>query len=464
MGNANTSGLGEESTERVAVRIRSHRWPRGQDNYVFSPEFSGKALGENPRSFKPTFKCLDCKRENYDGGMCQVVKCPCGVNIRRNENNVVSYSHPNLGSFIDVFEQCNSSFYGEKAELSSLTLGVFENTIPTSMYSGISVNYNRIYGRVLKPYFTHRQRCISENDFLKIGDCSFKVLAAHPSQGFVTKNTRIHCYSEMSDSSLERVKIVPLAPHSITTDIFQDVIFPYLQEQPKHLHEEQHLNIRGLECVVARCVPSNGIFTQETLLEYVEHPADPLQRVSLIPFADSVPLEFRTMDREDLIPSVVDCFVMPYLKGWNRVLYQGKVVSIQGIDFRVDASRPGYGVVSPETRVVYDGKLLRRRRSDSIIVHNRALLSQLTQIMHTMRVISSELSQNLIQQLPCFQLEKLPSNDEQKSCLVCMNEFGIGNEVKVLPCFHLFHKECIDQWLPHSRLCPTCKNPCDSET
>ncbi|KAE8647607.1 hypothetical protein Csa_002829 [Cucumis sativus] len=45
------------------------------------------------------------------------------------------------------------------------------------------------------------------------------------------------------------------------------------------------------------------------------------------------------------------------------------------------------------------------------------------------------------------------------TCVICLAEFEYGDELRVLPnCKHVFHKGCIDQWLPlRSLLCPLCR-------
>ncbi|KAM3290238.1 RING-H2 finger protein ATL78-like [Capsicum chacoense] len=44
-------------------------------------------------------------------------------------------------------------------------------------------------------------------------------------------------------------------------------------------------------------------------------------------------------------------------------------------------------------------------------------------------------------------------------CVICLSEFGIGEEVKVLPkCNHGFHVKCIDRWLNSQSSCPTCRH------
>lgn len=50
--------------------------------------------------------------------------------------------------------------------------------------------------------------------------------------------------------------------------------------------------------------------------------------------------------------------------------------------------------------------------------------------------------------------------NEMESCAVCLADYEVGEEVKVLPaCHHMFHRYCIDSWLFVSRVfsCPVCR-------
>ena len=49
--------------------------------------------------------------------------------------------------------------------------------------------------------------------------------------------------------------------------------------------------------------------------------------------------------------------------------------------------------------------------------------------------------------------------DTMKMCVICQVEFNHGMEVTKMPCNHLYHQECIVQWLETSHMCPTCRHP-----
>jgi len=49
------------------------------------------------------------------------------------------------------------------------------------------------------------------------------------------------------------------------------------------------------------------------------------------------------------------------------------------------------------------------------------------------------------------------TKDNQKSCCICMENFKDAENVRTLPCLHIFHTSCIDSWLVRSSTCPICK-------
>jgi hypothetical protein len=60
-------------------------------------------------------------------------------------------------------------------------------------------------------------------------------------------------------------------------------------------------------------------------------------------------------------------------------------------------------------------------------------------------------------QIETTQKESTFSSD---TCQICLEQFSVvgnGNPVKILSCPHLFHRDCLTQWLVSSRTCPICR-------
>eukprot|EP00931_Biecheleriopsis_adriatica_P096897 TRINITY_DN7061_c0_g1_i1.p1 TRINITY_DN7061_c0_g1~~TRINITY_DN7061_c0_g1_i1.p1 ORF type:complete len:895 (+),score=162.14 TRINITY_DN7061_c0_g1_i1:158-2842(+) len=56
----------------------------------------------------------------------------------------------------------------------------------------------------------------------------------------------------------------------------------------------------------------------------------------------------------------------------------------------------------------------------------------------------------LLAEVPTFKAVK----KSEEPCVVCRDHINVGDVCRRLPCLHLFHKECIDQWLSVKATCP----------
>ncbi|XP_050231808.1 uncharacterized protein LOC126680685 [Mercurialis annua] len=58
-------------------------------------------------------------------------------------------------------------------------------------------------------------------------------------------------------------------------------------------------------------------------------------------------------------------------------------------------------------------------------------------------------------------LERVVLNDiadSSRSCTICIKEMEVGMEVIRMPCLHLYHEDCIVEWLEkYSHSCPLCR-------
>jgi hypothetical protein len=69
-------------------------------------------------------------------------------------------------------------------------------------------------------------------------------------------------------------------------------------------------------------------------------------------------------------------------------------------------------------------------------------------------------SSSTIDQCPTYHLqptdvERLPEGSRE--CTICLEAFMTEQELRTLPCLHMFHRECIDHWLAQNGSCPICK-------
>jgi E3 ubiquitin-protein ligase RNF13 len=67
------------------------------------------------------------------------------------------------------------------------------------------------------------------------------------------------------------------------------------------------------------------------------------------------------------------------------------------------------------------------------------------------------LSRWRVRQLPKRKYKK--GKDVCESCSICLEDFKSGDNLRVLPCDHIFHPSCVDEWLQKwNRTCPLCKS------
>ena len=81
---------------------------------------------------------------------------------------------------------------------------------------------------------------------------------------------------------------------------------------------------------------------------------------------------------------------------------------------------------------------------------------QLLQLEDNMGNVNKGLTKNQFDKLPDVEYDK-DKYSENYQCIICMEEFEKNEIVKLLPCEHIFHKNCIKQWLLKQKTCPFCK-------
>lgn len=54
-------------------------------------------------------------------------------------------------------------------------------------------------------------------------------------------------------------------------------------------------------------------------------------------------------------------------------------------------------------------------------------------------------------------VKEIFNGQKKTKCTFCLNEIEKGEEIRRLPCFHIFHKKEIDKWLSTHSRCITCR-------
>ncbi|XP_057552688.1 RING finger protein 11-like [Hippopotamus amphibius kiboko] len=89
------------------------------------------------------------------------------------------------------------------------------------------------------------------------------------------------------------------------------------------------------------------------------------------------------------------------------------------------------------------------------LIHQAAQLTEEEQVRIAQRI-------SLIEHLPqgVYGTDGLEEKI-QEECGICWLDFVCGDPIRSLPCKHVYHLDCIDEWLTRSFNCPYCRGPVD---
>lgn len=66
-------------------------------------------------------------------------------------------------------------------------------------------------------------------------------------------------------------------------------------------------------------------------------------------------------------------------------------------------------------------------------------------------------AKEMIDAIPVILYGSEPDKFSQTECAICQTNYEANESLKKLPCEHLFHTDCITNWLSVTRICPLCR-------
>eukprot|EP00746_Dinoflagellata_sp_MGD_P014273 gnl/MRDRNA2_/MRDRNA2_131214_c0_seq1.p1 gnl/MRDRNA2_/MRDRNA2_131214_c0~~gnl/MRDRNA2_/MRDRNA2_131214_c0_seq1.p1 ORF type:complete len:563 (+),score=93.04 gnl/MRDRNA2_/MRDRNA2_131214_c0_seq1:63-1751(+) len=342
---------------------------------------------------------------------------------------------------------------------------------------------------------------IESGETFVLGGCEYGIMKASPSGGIIASNTSIEKTLEVAPH-VSKVQLVYLEPpqdgaseDDIDGELYSQFVRPWLQRRrlsrkmaSSHeaarflavVSKNEVIDILGERFGVMALDPDvrRGALDVETLI-FVKREMTPLfDKIHILPYGDTLPGAYNY----DLFTD----YLRPFLQQHPFSRFStNDHFTYQSVRFRVVGTQPEniVGRLGPQTVVYYEGGPLMPSVMDMLpeevqqelawlppglqmlllntMANESAVMQQLTSVREVLRR-GQGLSSSAINSCETIRWSKeLPEcqNNVSTQCMVCLCEFEAGEELRRLACRHLFHKDCIDEWLVRSNVCPVCKQP-----
>jgi len=233
--------------------------------------------------------------------------------------------------------------------------------------------------------------------------------------------------------------------------------------------------ILGVNCEVAAIEPEGqgwGVIDGKTEIYANLHHLPEFSRIHVVPFSDTLPSAYDY--------DVFTDYVKPFFSAHASEGFQeGQTFTHNGVQFKVVAAEPQRSTcrVGSATTIFTEGmlhpsaaELLTPEQARQLAVFPPSLQMLL---LNTTMFGNGELADRIMEAQGQQRRARLNSSiieretqeaawdeglaSDQTECVVCLTNFEAGCRVRVLPCGHVFHTGCIDEWLGRDPHCPLCR-------
>jgi hypothetical protein len=319
---------------------------------------------------------------------------------------------------------------------------------------------------------------VTQGSLLRHDGFSFAVTNCEPAEGQLGHET---------DYFLDGPALIPFqkiqfscwGPVEYSADtLFTEVIAPYFKGEFKAHGSAEAKKVRifthdlvfkigEISVHVEALDPAGtGVVTTETQIFALWDKQAEFDKIHIVPFQDTLPRVYEY--------DIFNDYLKPYLdRNKHKKMRVNELFTYQGVQFKVVACEPNDAParVGKSTTIYCDGQLhpsLRNLLPPELLQQVAQLPPGLQMLLLNTERTHRELEDMLSSRRGLFedtltQIESFswpPANQAPgvtETCRVCIGDFENGESCRRLPCGHVFHAQCIDEWLRRCTDCPICR-------
>lgn len=326
------------------------------------------------------------------------------------------------------------------------------------------------------------QEAVRTGDLVRHDGLEFAVVKCEPAEGplgldtdYYTDGSPVVCF--------EKIQFSAWGPREMTSDaLFSECLVDYFKgdyapfgsagsQRVRFFYCNQVFQIGDIHLQVEATEPSGlGVVSNQTEIFANWDQTPDFEKVHIVPFQDTLPRAYEFDIFQD--------YLKPYLQANTHKKFScNELFMYHGVQFKMVACEPNEHAarIGKSTTIFCEGRLhpsLRNLLPPDLLSQVAQLPPGLQMLLLNTERTTRELEDMLTQRRGLFeetltQIEGFtwPPSDagavSQQKCMICLGDFAIGDSCRRLPCRHIFHASCVDEWLRRCTDCPICKDNVD---